>query len=86
MTGPFNQAGGNAKVGWQSKYTYIDKLTAGLDGSPEAKYGEGVANLNGRNPERARELIWQAMTGWEAAEGNNVTRRSGASEPVDRLL
>jgi hypothetical protein len=72
MNSPFNQAGGNARVGWQSQYTHIDKLMAGPDECPEAKSEEGVANLNGRNPERARELIWQAIMGWEAAGGKNV--------------
>lgn len=67
MTRPFNQADGNSRVKWQSQYTYIDNLTEAPDASPEAKYAEGLANLNGRNAERARELIWLAMTLWDAA-------------------
>lgn len=44
----------------------------GPDDSPEAKYAAGVANLEGRNPGQARELIWQAMMGWEAEPGGCV--------------
>ena len=43
--------------------------------SPEAKYAAGVANLNSHNPERARELIWEAMTGWEATGDEHVTSK-----------
>lgn len=66
MTRPFNQADGNSRIGWQSQYTHIENLTTGADESPEAKYAEGKANLDGGNAERARELIWRAMTLWDA--------------------
>lgn len=67
MTAPFNQAGGNARVGWQSQNTFIGNLTTAPGRSPEDTYAEGVANLDGGNAERARELIWKAMTQWKAA-------------------
>lgn len=80
MSGPFNQADGNSRVRWQSQYTYIDNLTEGPDESPEAKYAEGMANLDGGNAERARELIWKAMTRWDADD------QSVASEVVFHWL
>jgi hypothetical protein len=73
--GPFNQAGDNAQVGVQGQYVTIEgdvKVTAAADESPEAKYKAGVANLNSRNPEQARELIWDAMMGWEATGNRQV--------------
>jgi hypothetical protein len=73
---PFNYAGDNAQVGAQGQYVFIEggiKMTAAPDESPEAKYKAGVANLNSRNPEQARELIWDAMMGWEAIGNQEVT-------------
>lgn len=71
MTSPFNQAGDNARVGWQSQYTNFNFTTA-PEKSPEEMYAEGVANLDGGNAERARELIWKAMTRWQS-KGQPVT-------------
>ena len=74
--GPFNHAGDNAQVGVQGQYVLIEgdvKVTAAPDESPEAKYKAGVANLNSRNPGQARELIWDAMMGWEAIGNWQVT-------------
>ena len=74
--GSFNQAGDHAQVGVQGQYILIEgdvKVTAAPDESPEAKYKAGVANLNSRNPEHARELIWDAMMGWEAIGNRQVT-------------
>ena len=48
-------------------------MTAAPDESPEAKYKAGVANLSSRNPVQARELIWDAMMGWEAIGNRQVT-------------
>jgi hypothetical protein len=73
---PFNQAGDSAWVGVQGQYVTIEgdvKVTAAAGESPEAKYKAGVANLNSRNPGRARELIWDAMVGWEAIGNRQVT-------------
>jgi len=74
--GPFNQAADNARVAVQGQYVTIEgdvKVTAAADESPEAKYKAGVANLNSRNPGQARELIWDAMMGWEATGNRQVT-------------
>ena len=74
--GPFNQARDHAPVGVQGQYVTIEgdvKVIAAADESPEAKYKAGVANLNSRNPEQARELIWAAMMGWEATGNWQVT-------------
>ena len=75
---PYNNASGNAQVGVQGQYVTIEgdvKVTAAPDESPEAKYDAGVANLNSRNPGQARELIWQAMMGWEAMPDGTVTSK-----------
>ena len=72
----FNQAGDNAQVGVQGQYVTIEgdvKVTAAADEPPEAKYKAGVANLSSRNPGQARELIWDAMMGWEATGNRQVT-------------
>jgi hypothetical protein len=74
--GPFNHAGDNARVGVQGQYVTIEgdvKVTATADESPDAKYKAGKANLNSRNPEQTRELIWDAMMGWEAIGDRQVT-------------
>lgn len=69
MTSPFNQADGNAKVGWQSQYTHVDtitlpgdvQLTVEQDASPKTRYETGVRNLEHGNSGEARRLIWEAM-------------------------
>jgi len=69
MTGPFNQADGNAKVGWQSQYTHVEsitlpgdvQLTVGQDAPPKTMYETGVRNLEHGNSGDARRLIWEAM-------------------------
>ena len=72
---PINYAGDNAHVIAQGQYVIIKggiKMTAAPDESPEAKYEAGVANLNSRNPEQARELIWGAMMSWQATRNQRV--------------
>ena len=79
MTTPYGRpayfVGDNSQVGVQGQHITVgrDLLVGGRGESPEAKYAAGVANLNSRNPERARELIWEAMTGWEAMGEEYVT-------------
>jgi hypothetical protein len=67
--------GDNSQVAVQGQNITVegDVHVGGPGESPEAKYAAGVANLNSRNPERARELIWEAMTGWEAT-GNGYVK------------
>ena len=77
---PFNHAADNAQVGVQAQYVTIEgdvKMTAAPGEPPQAKYQAGVANLNSRNPEQARELIWDAMMGWKAA---------GKRQPTSEVL
>lgn len=62
MNAPFNTADGSARVGFQAQYAYVDQLTVWADASPKTRYETGVRNLEHGNPERARELIWDAMT------------------------
>lgn len=62
MNVPFNTADGSAKVGFQAQYAHVDQLIVGADASAETRYETGVRNLEHGNPERARELIWDAMT------------------------
>lgn len=72
----FNQARDNARVGVQGQYVTIEgdvKVTAAPNESPETKYKAGIANLTSRNPGQARELIWDAMMGWEASGNRHVT-------------
>lgn len=72
----FNQAGSNSQIGVQGEYVTIHgdvKVTAAPEESPQAKYRAGVANLNSRNPGPARQLIWDAMMGWEANGNQGVT-------------
>jgi hypothetical protein len=72
----FNHATGNAQVGVQAQWVNIEgdvKMTAAPGEPPEAKYQAGVANLNSHNPEQARELIWDAMMGWKAADSRQAT-------------
>lgn len=79
MTTTYGQAshfvGDRSQVGVQGQnITVTGGVHVGGPGeSPEAKYAAGKANLNSRNPERARELIWEAMTGWEATGDGHVT-------------
>jgi hypothetical protein len=79
MTALYGQAspfvGDHSQVGVQGQHiTVTGGVHVGGPGeSPEAKYAAGVANLDRRNPERARELIWEAMTGWEARGDEYVT-------------
>lgn len=79
MTTEYGQAshsvGDNSQVGVQGQHVTVggDIHVGGSGESPEAKYRKGVANLESRNPEKARELIWEAMTGWEAAGDECVT-------------
>jgi hypothetical protein len=81
MSTPYGQpsyfVGDNSQVGVQGQHiTVKGGIHVGGPGeSPETKYAAGVANLNSRNPERARELIWEAMTGWEAAGDEHVTSK-----------
>jgi len=73
MTTSYGQAsyfvGDHSQVGVQGQHITVEGGVhlGGPAESPEAKYSAGVANLNRRDPKRARELIWEAMTGWEAA-------------------
>jgi len=62
VSAPFNEAGGSARVGFQAQYAHVDQLTVGADASPETRYETGVRNLEHGNPQRARELIWDALT------------------------
>jgi hypothetical protein len=72
----FNRTGDNSLTGVQGQYVTIEgdvKVTAAPDDPPEVKYAAGVANLNSRDPERARELIWDAMMGWKATGNRGMT-------------
>jgi hypothetical protein len=72
---PSPSVGDNSQVGVQGQNITVEGgvHVGGPGQSPEDKYAEGVANLDGRNPERARELIWEAMMGWEATGDECVT-------------
>lgn len=75
---PCNSVSGNAQVGVQGQYVTIEgdvKVTAAPDESPDAKYNAGVENLKSHNPGQARELIWQAMMGWETTPDGTVTSK-----------
>jgi hypothetical protein len=66
---PHFTASGNARVGVQSQYVYVDtimlpddaQLTVEQDASPKTRYETGVRNLEHGNPGEARRLIWEAM-------------------------
>jgi hypothetical protein len=72
---PSHFVGDNSQVGVQGQNITVEGSVhvGGPGESPEAEYAAGVASLNSRNPERARELIWEAMTGRGATGNEYVT-------------